>query len=150
MYKTYKLFLLGAALLIALPAAAAEQAGAIKVVKGTVNIEQGGQRSVATAGTPVFAGDLITTGPDGSVGITLRDNTLLSAGPKSTLILDRFVFDSTTYAGALDASLKRGSLAVVSGKIAKQSPRAVQFRTPATILGVRGTEFVIEALSEEN
>jgi hypothetical protein len=139
-----------ALLLIAFPAAAAEQAGAIKVAKGTVILERGGQRSVAASGAPVFAGDRITTGPDGSVGITLRDNTLLSAGLKSTLIFDRFVFDSTSHAGALDASLKRGSLAVVSGKTAKQSPMAVQFRAPATILGVRGTEFAIEAQREED
>lgn len=150
MYKTYKLFLLGAAFLIALPAIAAEQAGAIKVAKGTVNIERGGQRLVAALGAPVFTGDRITTGSDGSVGITLRDNTLLSAGPKSTLNLDRFTFDSTTHAGALNASLKRGTLAVISGKIAKQSPNAMQFRTPATILGVRSTEFVISVQSEED
>ena len=151
MNKSYKLLLLlGAALLIVIPAMAAEQAGLIKVAKGTVNIERGGQKSVAAAGAPVFVGDRISTGHDGSVGITLNDDTLLSAGPKSMLTLDRFAFNSTTHAGSLDASLKRGSLAVISGKIAKQSPKTVRFRTPSTILGVRGTEFVIDAQSEED
>jgi hypothetical protein len=138
-----------AILLIALPLEAAEQAGVVKVSKGTVAIERGGQKAAVAVGTPVFGGDRVTTGADGSVGITLRDNTLLSAGPKSTLNLDRFTFNATTHAGAINASLKRGSLAVVSGKIAKQSPGAVQFRTPSTILGVRGTEFVIEVQNGE-
>ena len=146
----YKRWLLIGVLLIAIPAFAAEQAGIIKIAKGTVTIERGGQKLAAVAGTPVFAGDRIITGTDSSVGITLRDDTLLSAGPKSVLVLDRFAFDTTTHAGTINGSLTRGTLAVVSGKIAKQSSNNVQFRTPATIIGVRGTEFIIEAQGKED
>jgi hypothetical protein len=32
---------------------------------------------------------------------------------------------------------------VVSGKIVKQSPGAMRVRTPASVMGVRGTEFVV-------
>jgi hypothetical protein len=89
------------------------------------------------------------TGADGAVGITLRDNTLLSAGPQSTLILNNFIYNASTHAGKIDASIKRGTLSVVSGKIAKNSPDSVQFRTAAAILGSRGTEFVVNAGSGE-
>ena len=41
-------------------------------------------------------------------------------------------------------SLNRGTLAVISGRIAKQSPEAMTVRTPTAILGVRGTEFVVK------
>lgn len=121
-----------------------EPAGTIKVAKGSVSIERGEQKLAASAGAEVFAADRVVTGNDGSVGITLRDNTLLSAGHNSTLQLDKFAFDSSTHVGTIDATLKRGTLAVVSGKIAKQSPDSVRFRTPTTTLGVRGTEFIIE------
>lgn len=131
--------------IIALPAWAAEETGLIKIVKGTVSIDRNGQKITAVAGMPVVAGDKVTTGQDGSVGITLRDNTLLSAGPKSLLVINNFTFNSSTHAGNLDTSLKRGTLAVVSGKLAKNSSNSVQFRTPAAILGVRGTEFVVDA-----
>jgi hypothetical protein len=140
-----KLWLLGPMLLVALSAWAADDAGMIKIARGAVGVERGGQRIAAAAGMPVFAGDLVITGEDGSVGITLRDSTLLSAGPRSTLVLNRFVYNTTTSGGALDTSLNRGTLAVVSGKITKTSPGSVQFRTPSAILGVRGTEFVIDA-----
>jgi len=146
----YKLWLLVIALLIALPAFAADQAGIIKVAKGTVTIERGGQKLTAVTGKPVFPGDRIVTGTGSSVGITLRDDTLLSAGPKSVLTLDSFAFDSTTHAGNINGSLKRGTLAVVSGKIAKQPSNTVQFRTPATIIGARGTEFMIEVQDKED
>ena len=124
---------------------AAGEAGMVKTLKGSVSIERGGQKQAAAIGGSVLESDRVVTGADGSVGITLRDNTMLSAGPNSVLELDKFAFDSTTHAGTLQASVKRGSLAVISGKIAATSPDAVSVRTPKTTRGVRGTEFIIEA-----
>ena len=121
------------------------EAGTIKTVKGSASIERAGQKLPASVGAPVQVADRIVTGADGAVGITLRDNTMLSAGPNATLDLNKFAFDTTTHAGTLDASLKRGSLAVISGKIAKASPESVSFSTPTLTLGVRGTEFILEA-----
>ena len=48
------------------------------------------------------------TGADGSVGITMSDDSLLSAGPNSILSLDRYEFDPTTREGRFDASLRKG------------------------------------------
>jgi hypothetical protein len=93
----------------------------------------------------VHAGDRIVTGVDGRFGFTLDDSTLLSAGPNAVLVLEKYAFDSTTHAGVLDASLRRGTLAVSTGKISKQFPEAGRLRTPNAILGVRGTSFVIDA-----
>jgi hypothetical protein len=124
--------------------AAGEEAGRVKVSKGEVHIERDGKRMAALVGTTIQASDTVLTGADGSVGITFHDNSLLSAGPNSELVIDKFVFDSTTHKGEFDTSLKKGTLAVVSGKIVKQSPEAMRIRTPAAIMGVRGTEFVVK------
>ena len=140
---------IGLGLIIALPSWAADQAGLIKVVKGAVTLDRTGQKMPVSAGMPLLTGDRVITGEDGSIGITLRDNTLLSAGPKSVLVLNSFTFNEATHGGSMDTSLKRGTLAVVSGKLAKNSPGAVKFHTPAAILGVRGTEFVMDAGSGE-
>jgi len=129
--------------LLACAAGSAENAGHIKVAKGLVQIERSGQRLSVAVGDAVNTGDVVTTGADGSVGITLLDNSLLSAGPNSVLSIDKFTFDSTTHQGGFEASLRKGTLAVVSGKIAKQSPDAMKVKTPAAILGVRGTEFLV-------
>jgi len=123
--------------------AVAAEIGQIKVSKGTVAIDRGGQSMRGDAGTRVQDSDVVRTGTDGSVGITMTDNSLLSAGPNSVLSLDRYEFDSTTNAGRFDASLSRGTLSVVSGRLAKQSADAMTVRTPTAILGVRGTEFVV-------
>lgn len=131
-------------LCVAVEAGAAD-IGQIKVAKGQVTIDRGGQVVPAQVGVRVQGGDVVTTGPDGSVGITMGDDSLLSAGPGSVLALDRFAFDPATQRGRFDASLNRGTLAVMSGRIAKQSPDAMTVRTPAAVLGVRGTTFVVSA-----
>lgn len=125
-----------------------EEAGTVKTVKGSVTIERGAQKLSASVGGKVFASDRLITGADSSVGITLRDSTQLAAGPNSVLNLEKFAFDSTTHKGTMDATLKRGTLSVISGKIAKSNPDSVRFRTPTVTLGVRGTEFVIETAGE--
>ena len=125
-------------------AAYAEDVGQIKSVRGTVHVEREGQRLAATPGMQVRQSDTLVTGADGAVGVTFLDNSLLSAGPGSVLAIDRFSFDTTTHAGQFDASLRQGTLAVVSGKIVKQSPGAMRVRTPASVMGVRGTEFLVQ------
>jgi hypothetical protein len=128
-----------------LPAApaAADDVGVVKVSRGAATVERSGHRLLAQVGMKIEEGDTIATGPDGAVGVTFRDNTLLSIGPGSSLVIERYAFDTTTHKGAFESSLLRGTLAAVSGKIAKQSPDAMKVRTPAAVLGVRGTEFLV-------
>jgi hypothetical protein len=124
--------------------AADAAAGVVKTLKGTVQIERAGGSSGAAIGSEVYGNDRVVTGPESSVGITLRDTTQLSAGANTILELNKFAFNTTTNDGVLDATIKRGSLAVISGKLAKANPEAVRFSTPTTTLGVRGTAFIIE------
>ena len=129
-----------------LPAlAGAQDVGQIKTAKGAVHIEREGQKLPAAVGAKVRQSDTVVTGADGSVGITFVDNSLLSAGPNSSLAIERYAFDPTTHNGAFDSRLSRGTLSVVSGKIARQTPGAMTVKTPAAILGVRSTEFVVRA-----
>lgn len=124
-------------------AASAADIGQIKIAKGQVAVERDGRSFPAIVGTRVQTSDTIRTGADGSAGITMEDDSLLSIGPNSVLSLERYAFDATTRQGQFEASLQKGSLAVISGRIAKQSPDAMKVRTPTSILGVRGTEFVV-------
>jgi hypothetical protein len=121
----------------------ADDVGQIKVLSGTVHVQREGQALPVRIGSPVQQSDLLVTGADGSVGVTFTDNSLLSVGPNSVLAIDRYAFDTTTHAGQFDASLKKGTLAVVSGKMVKQSPGAMRVHTPTSIMGVRGTEFAV-------
>jgi hypothetical protein len=121
----------------------ADDVGQIKVVSGTVHLQRDGQSLPVKVGSGVQQSDTLVTGADGAVGVTFTDNSLLSVGPSSILAIDRYAFDSTTHAGQFDASLKKGTLAVVSGKMVKQTPGTMRVHTPTSIMGVRGTEFAV-------
>lgn len=123
---------------------AATEVGKVKTAKGSVVIVRDGKEIPAPAGTPVQQADRILTKADGSAGITFNDNSMLSLGPDSTLDISRFSFGATSQPDTLEATLHRGTLSAVSGKIVAKSPEAMRIRTPTTILGVRGTEFFVQ------
>jgi hypothetical protein len=123
---------------------AQDAAGVVKTSKGLVMLDRSGQRHALNVGFPVEAGDRISTGPGGYAGITLRDDTLLTMGPNSSFVLDKFQFDPKTDSGNYLVSMFRGVFMVVSGLIARQSPESVEFRTPTATIGIRGTEFIVE------
>lgn len=124
-------------------AAVAADIGQIKVVRGTVNVERAGTTLPAAVGMRLQTADTLRTGDDGSAGITMNDDSLLSAGPNSVLVLEHYALDPATSQGRFDAALNKGTLVVVSGRIAKQAPDAMTVRTPTAILGARGTEFAV-------
>ena len=130
---------------MAFPALAAD-VGLVKVSKGTVQIERNGAKMAAPVGASVQALDVITTG---SAGITFTDNSLVSVGPNTVFAIDKYRFDSTTHAGEFEGSLKKGRLAAISGKMVKASPESMKIRTPSAIMGVRGTEFVVQVDEEK-
>jgi hypothetical protein len=137
-------WIISAALVAFAATASATDVGQIKVMAGSVHLEREGKRLPAEVGMPVRQSDTLITGSDGTAGVTFTDNSLLSVGPNSTLAIDRYAFDTTTHAGQFDASLKKGTLAVISGKMVKQSPDAMRVHTPTSIMGVRGTDFVVK------
>lgn len=119
--------------------------GQVKTARGAVFIERNGQQLPASVGAGIEATDVVRTGKDGSVGITFIDNSRMALGPGSVLAIDRFEFDPRTHEGHFDTSLRGGTLSAVSGKLAKQSPKAMTVRTRSTILAVRGTEFLVSS-----
>jgi len=120
-------------------------AGLIKRVSGNAVLERAGQRKPIAVGSHVNVGDILRTGSDGSIGIALADDTLLAVGAESELVLSAYTFDSTTQDGNLLASVWRGTVAFVTGLIAKKAPENVRVQTRTVVLGVRGTEFIVDA-----
>jgi hypothetical protein len=118
--------------------------GQIKNVAGQVLLSRNNVQQPAKTGDLVEQADVLTTGPNGSVGITFIDNTRFSAGPNSRIELKQFSFNPTTQEGEFMTDVQQGTLAIISGQIAKRSPDAMKVKTPTTILGVRGTRFAIK------
>ncbi len=118
--------------------------GRVKLASGIAIIERGGQKIPATLGQLLFKGDTLVTGKTGKIGVTFNDNTRFATGPNSRVSVQDFAFDDTTHQGKFVTNVDRGSLAVVSGQIAKSEKDAMKVRTPTALLGVRGTRFVVQ------
>lgn len=137
------LFIL-AALFPVLGLAQAEPVGAVKNVTGEAWVISGVQRTRAEIGTVVHLGSQLKTAKSGSMGVTFKDNTLMSFGPDTELTVDEYLFSPKEGKLKLGARLDRGSLNYVSGVIAKLKPDAVNVRTPTGTIGVRGTQFLVK------
>ena len=122
----------------------AEAIGQIKTLSGDVSIVRNSAKSPAKAGDLLEKADTLITGADGRVGITFIDNSRLSMGPNSQIALEKFTFNPTTQEGEFLTKVKRGTLAVISGHIAHSAQDAMQVQTRTTILGVRGTHFLVQ------
>ncbi len=120
-----------------------EQAAADRSPVGTISKENGAtitrmgmdgkvQTIDANAGDKVYKDDIIKTPPNGSVNIALPDKSVITAGGNGKIDMKDWDISSDI------PDAKTGSLSVISGKIAKPSPDATPFVTPAAILGVRG------------
>jgi hypothetical protein len=118
-------------------------AGRIKVASGTVFVVRGGAQMPAGAGAAIDEGDVLRTGADGHVGVTLKDDTRVTLGPASEIRFDRFSYSPAEGRLAVVLKVARGIVGYVSGRIAKLAPNAIRIETPSAILGVRGTTLVI-------
>ena len=119
--------------------------GVVRTFAGSANITRGSDVLPATAGTRVRVGDTLSTGPDGSLGVILRDNSSLSLGPGSSLVLREFLFSPSEGKLGLLVRLSRGTMAYLSGLIGKLAPEKARFETPVATIGIRGTCFAVMA-----
>jgi hypothetical protein len=118
--------------------------GRIKRAVGIASVERGVTRLQPAPGLQLLAGDTLVTGKDGQISLTFIDNTRFAVGPNSRIAVSQFDFDRTTQTGSFVTQVNRGSLAVVSGQIAHSGRDAMKVRTPTSLLGVRGTRFIVE------
>ena len=124
-------------------AAGPEAIGTVKYVEGGAAIRQGGQSIDAAVGSPVHLNDNLATDAEGSIGITIKDGTLLSLGPDSEMEIDELVYDPARKNVGLNVNVAHGTFLYFSGRIAKVNPQAVTVKTPNAVIGIRGTRFLL-------
>lgn len=134
--------LAGMLLLLASPAWAS--VGRIKTVAGAASIQRGSTAIPARPGTQIEPGDVLVTGKTGRLGVTFVDNTRFALLGDSKVEITEFIYDRSRVSGTFVASVARGRVGIVSGKIAKSGKDVMRVKTPTTLLGVRGTRFLVE------
>jgi ferric-dicitrate binding protein FerR (iron transport regulator) len=113
------------------------QQGKIGIAAAVQNQVFGNSQPLST-GSSVFVNERIRTGEASTTQLQFVDQTNLSIGPKSEVVLDRFVYDPNRGKGSVVVETGRGAFRWVSGS---QDPTSYQIRTPVATIGVRGTVF---------
>lgn len=128
-----------------LPSSAQEIAGVVQSSQGSATVTRGGQETPADPGMKLQVGDVLATGSNGSLGVIFRDDSTLSLGPDSSLVVREFLFSPAEHRLGLVARLTKGTMAYLSGVLGKLAPEAVRFETPVATIGIRGTRFAVKA-----
>ena len=123
----------------------AQPAGYIKIVTGAAIVLRGGAELPARPGDAIYQDDVLRTGVDSRVGVTLKDDTRVSLGANSEIHLAEFEFHPAEGRLTLVMKLLRGVAAFITGRIAGLNPDGMRIETPASIVGVRGTHLAVQA-----
>ncbi len=110
-------------------------------VTAAVNPEALGKPPAAAArvlhvGINVFSNEAVTTGVKGQTQMLFLDESALTIGPNSSVVLDEFVYDPNAKAGKIALNAVKGVFRFVGGRISKKSP--VILKTPTATIGIRG------------
>ena len=132
-----------ASLLLAASSAAQQRVGVDSAVnpQATGSPPTGASRSLAV-GQEVLFNERLATAAAGQAQVLFLDESALSIGPNSDVVVDQFVYDPKAAAGKLALSATRGAFRFVGGKLSKEG--AVTLATPSGSLGIRGGIFLAE------
>ena len=120
------------------------RSGTVKDMTGVVNVVRA-QNTVAIAiGDAIEAGDRIETAGQSSLSFSMVDGTRMVMGANSKTTIEAFQFDGTSQEGSLLVRVYQGTLRMITGLIAKNNPNAVSVLTPTSVVGIRGTDFIVE------
>lgn len=129
-------------------ASSAELAGTVKTLTGQATVNRSSTVVPVSIGQLIYSGDRIASLDGSYVGVMLLDDTRLTIGPRSEMLIRDFEFNPNSYDGGLVVSFLKGTARVVSGLIGRQAPENVRFHTPTATIGIRGTEFIVDLSGE--
>lgn len=137
-------WLVALSLTASMAVAAEPPIGYVKTVSGEAFVTTEGARRKAELGSAIFMGSVLQTGARSSLGVTFKDDTVMSFGPETQLTVDEYLYAPTQGKLKFGSRLTKGTLNYISGGIAKLKPDAVTVGTPTGTIGVRGTHFVVK------
>jgi hypothetical protein len=109
---------------------------------GAVNTAAVGQLQGSAAtqtlfvGADVFQNQTVRTDAAGLAEIMFTDQSTITVGHGSEVVLDTFVYDPSNEIGQLAVGLSRGTMRFIGGRISKTTP--VKINAPTATLTIRG------------
>lgn len=123
--------------------AAPEQVGVVNKANVAVEGQVPDNASrVLFVGSDVFRNETIRTDDLGQAHLMFLDQSSLTIGPSSELVIDYFTYDPKTDSGDFSITAAKGILRVVGGALSKSGN--VTVKTPLGNLGIRGAVVLID------
>jgi len=97
-------------------------------------------------GDLVYRGDVIRTGPDGTLGVTFIDGTSFNVSANARMEVNEFVYDPKGHSNSALLSLSKGTFAFIAGAVAHTGDMKVD--TPVATMGIRGTAPRVQILED--
>lgn len=117
------------------------QAGLITAMTAGASFAALGQ--ALQVGSGVQAGQRLQTNAEGQLHLIFPDQSALTLGPNSELLIETLDYDPNTRQGRIALSLSSGSVRVIGGYISKNTPTVV--KTPQGTVEISGGISVIES-----
>ena len=95
---------------------------------------EGSHAGPLSGGSNVYSKETVRTGDSGQADLQFHDRSNLTVGPKSSVRLDKFVYDPNKSGGAVAIQATRGTFRFVNGS----QGGSYQIKSPYGTLGIRG------------
>ncbi|HEX7792311.1 MAG TPA: VCBS domain-containing protein, partial [Afipia sp.] len=126
--------------------AAGQVIGHVLKMTGSASVVRNGVTVELHIGDAVQKGDVIQTGSDSSVGLTLVDGTAFGMSSNARMVLNELVYDPNGSSNSSLISLVQGTITFVAGQTAKNGNMRVE--TPVATMGIRGTAVLVEIAAD--
>ena len=132
------------------PVAAEPQVGAVgqQEYLGATGTRVSGAAGDLVYNETVYADERVDTGrnADSHTSLVFLDRTNLYIGARSSVVLDKFVYDPSSHQGDVAISFAKGAFRFVTGEI--KNKQNVTLRTPTASMVIRGTVLVLFVLAD--
>lgn len=130
-------------------AMAAEPVGEVVFVAGGAELQRQGQSQGLGKGTRVYEGDLVRTAANGHIHLRMNDNGFIAVRPASSLQVRQYRYDpESAEQNRVLLHLESGTARTISGKAGESNRERYRFTTPVAAIGLRGTDYVVQAEAE--
>lgn len=144
--KCIGLFLL--LLTVASPIVAAEiEAGKTLLTKGEVTSDRNNSTVTLKRRSIIYEKDQIRVGNDARAQFRMTDTAIISLQENSVLQIKKYQYKEGRNDNSALLELLQGGLRTITGAIGKNNKKAYELRTPLATIGIRGTDYEVEIVT---
>lgn len=128
---------------------AASRIGQVVFVVGEAQLQRDAHAQPIVKGLTLQEGDSIKTGPTGHVHLRMQDQGFIAVRPGSDFQIRHYRWQpQTPAANQVLLHLEKGVARTVSGQAGEANRARYRFTTPVAAIGLRGTDYVVQADTE--